>query len=206
MSPVAGANQQKSFKASNIQKKQCSRLPLTPIHYPLAKIIQLLDRKASLVLPALIVGSMVPDLEVPFVYYWSGTWGQDRMVLHSLLGGLTLGTIITVVFTIIVYPWLISTIFSIDKARIKEKCSLSFMLVFSSLIGVLSHVLLDVTNHAYNTLFWPFLSLFQTPSPIVPLLGGQNMASLIVHSVMLALFGVLIIKNRTNIWERLLIG
>jgi len=149
---------------------------------------------------------MVPDLEVPFVYSWSGTWGYDRMVLHSLIGGLTLGTIITVVFTTLVYPWLISAIFSINKERVKKKCSLSFMLVFSGLIGVLSHVLLDATNHAYNPLFWPFLSLFQTPSPIVPLLGGQNIASLIVHSAMLALFGALLIKTRGNIWERLLVG
>jgi len=149
---------------------------------------------------------MVPDLEVLFVYSWSGTWGQDRMVLHSLIGGLTLGTIITVVFTTLVYPWLISAIFSINKERVKKKCSLSFMLVFSGLIGVLSHVLLDATNHAYNPLFWPFLSLFQTPSPIVPLLGGQNIASLIVHSAMLALFGALLIKTRGNIWERLLVG
>jgi membrane-bound metal-dependent hydrolase YbcI (DUF457 family) len=128
------------------------------------------------------------------------------MVLHSLIGGLTLGTIITVVFTTLVYPWLISAIFSINKERVKKKCSLSFMLVFSGLIGVLSHVLLDATNHAYNPLFWPFLSLFQTPSPIVPLLGGQNIASLIVHSAMLALFGALLIKTRGNIWERLLVG
>ena len=181
-------------------------MPLTPFHYPLAKIIHLIDRKASLVLPALIVGSMVPDLEVPFVYYLSGTWGEDRMVLHSLLGGLTLGTIITVLFTILIYPWLISAIFSIEKERIKKKCSLSFMLIFSGLIGVLSHVLLDVTNHTYNPLFWPFISLFHTPSPIVPLLGGQNLASLIIHSAMLALFGGLLIKNRANIWERLLLG
>jgi membrane-bound metal-dependent hydrolase YbcI (DUF457 family) len=166
----------------------------------------MMDQKASLILPSLIVGSMVPDLEVPFVYFWSGTWGQDRMVLHSLIGGLTLGTIITVILTTLVYPWLISSIFSINKERVKKKCSLSFMLIFSSLIGVLSHVLLDVTNHTYNPLFWPFLSLFQTPSPIVPLLGGQNMASLLVHGALLALFGALLIKNRGNLWERLLVG
>ncbi len=185
---------------------QCLHLPITPLHYPLAKIIHLIDRKASLILPALIVGSMVPDLEVPFVYFWSGTWGQDRMVLHSLIGGLTLGTFITVIITRLIYPRLVSAIFSINKERVKKKCSLSFMLVFSGLIGVLSHVLLDVTNHAYNPLFWPFLSLFQTPSPIVPLLSGQNIASLIVHSTMLALFGALLIKNRSNLWERLLVG
>jgi len=181
-------------------------LPVTPLHYPLAKIIQTLDAKARLSLPALIVGSLVPDLEVPFIYLWSGTWGQDRMVLHSLVGGLTLGTLIAVVFTVLVYPWLVSAFLPIDKTRVREKCTLSFMLVFSALLGVLSHVLLDIFNHPYNPLFWPFLTLFQTPSPIVPLLGGQGTASLIVHGVMLLLFFLLLIKNRSNLWEKLVVG
>jgi membrane-bound metal-dependent hydrolase YbcI (DUF457 family) len=181
-------------------------LPVTPLHYPLAKFIQTLDTKARLSLPALIVGSLVPDLEVPLVYLWSGTWAQDRMVLHSLIGGLTLGTLIAVTFTVLVYPWLASAFLPIDKKRVKEKCTFSFMLVFSALLGVLSHVLLDVFNHPYNPLFWPFLTLFQTPSPIVPLLGGQAMASFIVHGGMLLLFFLLLIKNRSNLWEKLFVG
>jgi membrane-bound metal-dependent hydrolase YbcI (DUF457 family) len=181
-------------------------LPITPLHYPIAKIIHLLDGKVSLSLPALIVGSFVPDLEVPFVYFLSGTWSQDRMVLHSLIGGLTLGTLIAVAFTVLVYPRLIGAILPIDKKRVKEKCSFSLMLVFSGLLGVLSHVLLDVFNHAYNPLFWPFLSLFQAPSPIVPLLGGPGMASTIVEGIMLLLFVLLAVKNRSNFWERLFVG
>jgi membrane-bound metal-dependent hydrolase YbcI (DUF457 family) len=181
-------------------------LPVTPLHYPLAKFIQTLDTKARLSLPALIVGSLVPDLEVPLVYLWSGTWAQDRMVLHSLIGGLTLGTLIAVTFTVLVYPWLASAFLPIDKKRVKEKCTFSFMLVFSALLGVLSHVLLDIFNHTYNPLFWPFLTLFQTPSPIVLLLGGQAMASFIVHGGMLLLFFLLLIKNRSNLWEKLVAG
>jgi membrane-bound metal-dependent hydrolase YbcI (DUF457 family) len=181
-------------------------LPVTPLHYPLAKIIQTLDTKARLSLPALIVGSLVPDLEVPLVYLWSGTWAQDRMVLHSLIGGLTLGTLIAVAFTVLVYQRLASAFLPIDKKRVKEKCAFSFMLVFSALLGVLSHILLDIFNHPHNPLFWPFLTLFQTPSPIVPLLGGQATASLIVHGGMLLLFFLLLIKNRSNLWEKLFVG
>ena len=80
------------------------------------------------------------------------------------------------------------------------------MLVFSALLGVLSHVLLDIFNHPYNPLFWPFLTLFQTPSPIVLLLGGQATASFIVHGGMLLLFFLLLIKNRSNLWEKLVVG
>lgn len=181
-------------------------MPVTPLHYPLAKIIHLFRGKANLSLPALIVGSMVPDLEVPFVYFWSGVWMQDRMVLHSIIGGLTLGTLIAVVITVFAYPLVLGSIFPNKKELIKQRCSFSLMLIFSAMIGVLSHVLLDVANHVYNPLFWPFLSLYETPSPIVPLLGGLNMASLIVHLAMLILFiPLIIIAARGNFWERLLV-
>ncbi len=181
-------------------------MPVTPLHYPIAKLLSLLDGKAVLSLPALIIGSMVPDLEVPFVYWWSGTWAQDRMVLHSLVGGLTLGTAIAVLLTVFLYSPVIGGIFPVDKKRIKEKCAFSYSLIFSGFLGVLSHVLLDVVNHQFNPLLWPFLSIDQTPSPIVPLLGGVNMASLITHGVMIAIFVALLIKYRHNFWEQLLVG
>lgn len=181
-------------------------MPVTPLHYPLAKILSKLSGKTSLILPALIVGSMVPDLEVPFIYLWSGTWNQDRMILHSLLGGLTLGTLITVLLTVFIYSPIIGAIFPVDKKRVKEKCTFLYALVFSCLLGILSHVLLDVANHSYNPLFWPFLSLDQTPSPIVSLLGGVNMASLITHGIMLTIFAVILVKYRHDFWQQLLVG
>jgi membrane-bound metal-dependent hydrolase YbcI (DUF457 family) len=178
-------------------------LPVTPFHYPIAKIIHRLDGKVSLSLPALIVGSMVPDLEVPFVFLLTGT--QDRLVLHSLIGGMTLGVIIAIALTVLFYPRLTSTIFPINRVKVNEKCNFSLTVAFSCLLGVLSHVLLDVANHSYNPVFWPFLNLYQTPSPIVPLLGGEAIASLIVHSAMVVLFVGLFINNRGNFWERLLV-
>ena len=178
-------------------------LPVTPFHYPIAKIIHRLNGKVSLSLPSLIVGSMVPDLEVPFVFLLTGT--QDRLVLHSLIGGMTLGVIIAVALTVLFYPRLTSVIFPINRVKVNEKCNFSLTVTFSCLLGVLSHVLLDFTNHSYNPVFWSFLSLYQTPSPIVPLLGGEAMASLIVHGVMVVLFVGLFINNRGNFWERLLV-
>jgi len=184
-------------------------LPVTPLHYPIAKIIHQFGGKASLSLPALIVGSMVPDLEVPFVYFLSGTWDQDRMVLHSLIGGLTLGTLIAVALTVLLYPRVMRVIFPLNKERVKEKCRFSLALVFSCFIGVLSHVLLDVANHTYNHLFWPFLSLFETPSPIVPLLGGGATASLIIHGSMiilsLAIIVIIFVRSREALWNKLFV-
>jgi membrane-bound metal-dependent hydrolase YbcI (DUF457 family) len=178
-------------------------LPVTPFHYPIAKIIHKLDGKVSLSLPALIVGSMVPDLEVPFVLLLTGT--QDRLILHSLIGGMTLGVIIAVALTVLVYPHLTGVIFPINRVKVNEKCKFSLIVAFSCLLGVLSHVLLDVTNHYYNPIFWPFLNLYQTPSPIFTLLGGEAMASLIVHCSMVVLFVGLFINNRGNFWEHLLV-
>ena len=126
-------------------------------------------------------------------------------MLHSLIGGLTLGTLIAVALTVLVYPRVASAVFPIDRVKVKEKCRLTLGLGVSCLIGCLSHVLLDVANHSFNPIFWPFLSLYQTPSPIVPLLGGQTLASIIVHGAMVVLFVGLFMRVRSNFWEHVLV-
>lgn len=184
-----------------------SPLPITPFHYPIAKLLHQLDGKISLSLPALIVGAMTPDLEVPFIVLLTG---QDRMVLHSLIGGLTIGTLIATTLTVLLYPAIAGAVFPVNKQKVRQKCALSGAVVVSAFIGVLSHVLLDIANHAYNPLFWPLLGLYQTPSPIVPLLGGVTMASLIMHGLMIALFAgivaVIFLKHRNDFWNELLVG
>ncbi len=182
----------------------CTCLPITPFHYPVAKILHRLDPKVSLSLPALIVGSMVPDLEVPVMCFLTG-FAQDRLVLHSFLGGLTLGLLVAVALTVLLYP-LLSRVFPISRDRLKEKCRFSTVVVFSCFLGVLSHVLLDMLTHLYNPLFWPFLSLYETPNPIVVFLGGEDIASLATHGLMVLLFVGLFFKDRDGFWEKLLVG
>jgi len=178
-------------------------LPVTPFHYPIAYVVYKL--RGSLSLPGLVVGSMVPDLEIPFLALFSGTDASNRLVLHSLLGAATAGTVLSVAIAVLVYPRLVSAIFPVDNLRVKEKCSFSISLVISCLLGGLSHVLLDVTNHTYNPVFWPFLTLNETPSPIVPLLGGEETASLLIHVLMAVLFVSLFINKRKNFWKSLLV-
>ena len=96
---------------------------------------------------------MFPDLENPFIMLLYGTQIPNRMVLHSILGSVTIGTFFAVIVTVWVYPVLVSRLFHVDKKRFENKCELSFVMVFSVLVGNLSHVLLDVTNHPYNPLF-----------------------------------------------------
>jgi hypothetical protein len=115
-----------------------------------------------------------------------------------LLGAATAGTAIPAAITVLIYPKITSAIFPIDKHKVKEKCRLTPWLAFSCLLGVLSHMLLDVTNHAYNPVFWPFLAAQETPSPIVPLLGGEATASLLIHALMVALFVGLVVCHQTQ--------
>jgi membrane-bound metal-dependent hydrolase YbcI (DUF457 family) len=180
-----------------------SSLPVTPFHYPVAYVLYKL--RANLSLPGLIVGSMVSDLEIPFIILLVGTEVPHRLVLHSLLGAVTIGTVLSIAITVLVYPRLTSAIFPIDKQKVKEKCTFSIGLAISCLFGSLSHVLLDVTNHPYNPVFWPFLASNETPSPIVPLLGGETTTSLLMHTLMVVLFIGLFANKRKNFWEQLLV-
>lgn len=178
-------------------------MPITPFHHPIAYLIFNIGGRLSL--PGLITGSVIPDIEIPIMILLFGFQVPNRMILHSLLGAATVGTVLATAITIWVYPTLTSKIFSINKFKVEEKCSLSISVAFSCLLGILSHVLLDVTNHPYNPVFWPFLSLNETPSPITPFLGGALTASIVVHSLMAVFFVGLFIKKRDNFWERLLI-
>jgi len=149
---------------------------------------------------------MLPDLEIPFIVVLFGTSVPHHLVLHSLPGALVVGTALGVVITVFIYPRLTGAIFPVDKFKVKKKCKFSSSLVFSCAVGCLSHVLLDVTNHAYNPLFWPFLAPNDTPSPVVPVLGGVVTASLLVHAVMIVLFIGLFVGKRDGFWEHLLVG
>ena len=178
-------------------------MPITPFHHPVAYILYKLGGKLSL--PAVIVGSMLPDLEIPFMVLLFGTNVPTHLLLHSILGSLTAGTVLATAITVFIYPRVTGAIFPVDKLKVKEKCSFSLTLVLSCAIGCLSHVLLDVTNHAYNPVFWPLVSSTETPSPIVPLLGGEGIASLLIHSLMIAIFIGLFARKRKNFWEHVLV-
>ena len=178
-------------------------MPLTPLHHPIAYFIYKLDKRLSL--PGLIVGCMFPDLEIPFIVLLSETQVLNRMVLHSLLGSATIGTLLALIVTVQVYPPVVSRLFNVDKTRVKSKCKLSFALVLSVFVGNVSHVLLDVTNHPYNPLFWPFLPATATPSPIYFALGNP-FGSFLMQIVMAVLLAALIVINRKNLFEELLVG
>jgi len=105
-----------------------------------AYVIYRLNEKLNL--PRLVVGSMFPDLEIPAIIWLFTTRIPHRLVLYSLLGAATIGTMLSVMFTVLIYPPLISSFFKIDKNKVERKCRLSLALIFSCLLGNISHVFL----------------------------------------------------------------
>ena len=148
---------------------------------------------------------MFPDLEIPFIVLLSETQDLNRMVLHSLLGSATIGTLLALIVTVQVYPTLVSRLFHVDKKRVESRCKLSFVVLFSVFVGNISHVLLDVTNHPYSPVFWPFLPATATPSPIY-FAFGNPLGSLWIQIIMAVLLVGLIVVKRRNLFEELLVG
>jgi membrane-bound metal-dependent hydrolase YbcI (DUF457 family) len=148
---------------------------------------------------------MFPDLEIPFMVLFFGTQGPNRMILHSLLGSATIGMLFAVIFTVRVYPYLTNRLFNVNKKEVESKCKLSPATVISVFVGLISHVLLDTSNHPYNPVFWPFLSATVTPSPIY-FTFGNPFGYLWVQILMGVLLIGLIILKRKNLFRDLLVG
>jgi len=113
-------------------------MPVTPLHCSVAYLIN--RWKTQLSLPALLVSSMVPDLEIPILFLVTGGF-QDRIVLHSLLGAATLGTFLSVLLTVFLYPPAVSFFFKLSRKKVEERCRLSKSLVASCIVGGVLHVM-----------------------------------------------------------------
>ncbi len=174
-------------------------MPATPFHYPFAFLISKIDRRLSL--PALVVGSVMPDIEVPLMRIFFSDL-PDHLFLHSLIGAVTVGTILAVIVTWILYAPIISTLFGVDRERLNEVCGMSKILVVSCLIGVLSHLLLDYPMHWFNPILWPWVDPFDVVGPLVLLFtpfGSINgiaylMANVLTNMIMVVCW-VLILKK-----------
>jgi membrane-bound metal-dependent hydrolase YbcI (DUF457 family) len=179
-------------------------MPVTPLHYSVAYLIGKV--KIGFVLPALVVGSMIPDLEV-FAAIVSGGLIPPRGLMHSLVGAVTVDAFLAVLVTVFLYPLLVSWIFKLEKKDAAEKCRFSGMLLLSAFVGTLSHVLIDATNHEYNPLLFPFNS--ESFDALV-LWGNWVLAAIIAQSVLLMVLLVIFVyevrKGTRGFWKRLLIG
>ena len=172
-------------------------MPLTPLHYPIAYLVYRLKKNLSL--PGLIVGSMFPDFEIPVIFlFFRSESLYDRLVLHSLLGAVTIGTLLSVLFTIVLFSHLVTAVFPVRTKRVKANSNLSGKLVLSCLIGTISHVVLDVTTHRYNPVFWPFQT-FTVSHIFTP------QVSSLTHVVLASFALITFIIHRQNPWNELFI-
>jgi len=180
-------------------------MPVTPLHYCAAYILNKV--RAGLVLPALVVGSVIPDLEFFVAIATVGRLASPRGLMHSLVGAFTLDMLLALLITLFLYPLLVSGIFKLDKKGVSEKCRFSSMLLLSALVGTLSHVLIDSTMHEYNPLLYPFMS---DSFDAFVLMNNWRLASVIVQVVLLGLLLAIFIneirKGSEGFWKRLLVG
>ncbi len=172
-------------------------MPYTLLHYPLAYLMHRLN--GGLSFPGLIVGSMLPDFEIPvIVVFYPNTYFLNRLVLHSLLGAVTVGALLSVLFTVLVYPAILRGVFRAKREAVKAQTSLSVNLVVSCMLGGVSHVLLDLFTHQYNPVFWPLQAT--TFSPV-----ASVQSALIVNVLFAFLCLAPLIMHRRNIVQELLI-
>ena len=190
-------------------------MPITPLHYPIAWGLSKLDKRLNL--PGLIVGSFIPDIEVPFLFIFFSGVLPDHLVLHSLVGAITIGTVISMMITIYLYPLLTSLIFCLDRSKIKEVCRLSPALVLSCMLGNLFHIFLDIPMHPFNPVLWPFVDPYSIVGILIiaftiegdtssGFLYARILVNILMITIMSVLLAIIIVKNKKNTWERLLIG
>ena len=159
------------------------------------------------------MGSFIPDIEVPILIVFFNGVLPDHFILHSLIGALTIGTVISTMVTVMFYPFLTSLFFRIDIDKTKEICRLSPALLLSCMLGNIFHILLDVPMHPFNPVLWPFVDPYSIVGFLVIVFaidGSFSLGFLIANILNNVITGLLMlaitIKSRRNLWEQILIG
>lgn len=185
-------------------------MPLTPFHYPIAFGLHRLQR--SLPLPGLIVGSFIPDIEVPLL--WVLDRGvPDHLILHSFIGLLTLGVLLSVLVTHYAYPPLIAALFRIERFRLDKACSFGKGLYLSCSLGLLGHLALDLPMHWFNPVLWPWVDPYAIVGILVLLFASQGdlqagfaLANSLLTLVMLIVMLGITWRSRHSLWNSMLLG
>ncbi len=183
-------------------------MPITPLHYPFAFLISKLDKR--LTLPGLVVGSVIPDIEVPIMWMFFSNL-PDHLFLHSLVGALTIGTILALIVTRFLYHPIISFIFKIRKNDLNQVSRITLWMGLSCFIGVISHLALDFPMHWYNPILWPWVNPNDIVGPLVLLFmptydmwTAYLIASSIMHIAMIIIWSgiIVILHSKGDLWYR----
>jgi len=143
----------------------------TLLHYAHAYIIYKVFRK-NFDFNGLIIGSFLPDLEIPVLILLGFQHPFDRLILHSFLGCLMLSWVIG--FLIYpVYSEVLRRILNVKLGKISM-----FKYALSVEVSALIHVLIDSMLHEYNPLLWPIT--VENIDKFI-LFGNWSYASIFMH-------------------------
>ena len=162
-------------------------MPLTPLH--VAYVWPLKWRFKHLSFSALTLGSIIPDLEIP-VMYFAGL-SPSRLVTHSLLGAFTIDLLITLIFMKVL------SAIKIDRFGVNgfNKYKVDVCVIYSALIGSLTHVSIDLMHHEHNPIFWPFGPKY-IGSPLFNLVGSPRADT--ISALVSLLILVYVVKRALN--------
>lgn len=163
-------------------------MPFTPYHFGPSGFVGLIFRK-WIDIPVFIAANVIIDIEV---LIW------DRLPVHRYLHSLIFGTILGIVFALAAYPF--RKIF----ARIMEIIHLPYKTsllkkIFSGILGVWLHIIIDAFCHVDLRLFWP-----KWYRPLYRLLTVQQIKGicLIFWAAAIILYAVILIlslkRKKTN--------
>lgn len=149
----------------------------------------------------LIMGSMLPDLEIPILAVLG--YEIPRGLAHSLIGALTIDALLALLATKLFYnSKKVNKILEIED---EPKKDVSYLWGLAS-IGALSHVTIDYLHHSYNPLLWPLLPGY-VEGPLATMLG-YFYASLILHIISAVILVMILaysaVKLKTSLTRLLL--
>ena len=159
----------------------------------------------SFSLPALLVGGLIPHVEILIIYYLTGGT-IDRLLFHSVIGAITIGTLFSAGIVVFIYPSFVSFFFRIDKNIIQKNCAFSGTLLGLCLLGNLSHVLIDATHHQFNPLLYP---IFTESIDLLRISSSKMFYTevvTVVLSVIFLVFVVVFLRNGKGFWKQMLVG
>lgn len=145
----------------------------TPLHYPQVYILYRLSGR-RLSYPGLLIGSVIPDLEIPFILLITHEPFRDRLILHSVVGSIAFSWIIGLCI-LPLYKIFLKVVAGMGARKLRIDI---VRYAISTSLSALVHVIIDATHHIYNPLAWPFTSMSIN---YLVLFGDPDYASLIMH-------------------------
>jgi hypothetical protein len=108
---------------------------------------------------------VIADIEVPILFIFIGDGWKSRLLMHSLLGAVTINILLVVLVTIYLVPLVLKyldrkaknkRVFFFAGTDLRTHKSSTLVIVSSGLIGTISHLFFDALHHPYNPITFPF--------------------------------------------------